>query len=160
MLAIQRNRAMKRYRSVLSLVLVAIAVFLVSCGGAPVAKGPLYTSTQLAQIQKSTADVEDLRARMLDIPPLVQQGKWTDVQSYIHGPLGELRVKLSNLARLLEPKKARPAALAAVKDVFGHLNQIDEATVTTDARKAFLNYNEALKDFDAFLSLIPTGEDG
>lgn len=160
MLAIQKNRVMKRYRSVLSLVLAAIAVFLVSCGGAPVAKGPLYSSTQLAQIQKYSADVEELRARMLDIPPLVQQEKWTDVQSYIHGPLGELRFKLSNMARLLEPKKDRPAALAAAKAVFGHLNQIDEATIATDSRKAFLNYNEALKDFDAFLNLIPTGEDG
>lgn len=160
MLTIQSNRVMKRYRSVLSLVLAAIAVFLVSCGGAPVAKGPLYSSTQLAQIQKYSTDVEDLRARMLDIPPLVQQERWTDVQSYIHGPLGELRFKLSNMARLLEPKQARPAALAAAKAVFGHLNQIDEATLTTDSRKAFLNYNEALKDFDAFLKLIPTGEDG
>jgi len=160
MLAIQRNGSMKRYRSVLSLVLAAIAVFLVSCGGAPVAKGPLYSPTQLAQIQKYSVDVENLRARMLDIPPLVQQGEWTDVQSYIHGPLGELRTKMSNLARMLEPKKARPAALATARAVFGHLNQIDEATITNDSRKAFLNYNEALKDFDAFLNLIPSGEDG
>ncbi len=160
MLAIQRNGSMKRYRSVLSLMLAAIAVFLVSCGGAPAAKGPLYSPTQLAQIQKYSVDVENLRARMLDIPPLVQQGQWTDVQSYIHGPLGELRTKMSNLARMLEPKQARPAALATAKAVFGHLNQIDEATITNDSRKAFLNYNEALKDFDAFLNLIPSGEDG
>lgn len=147
---------MKGFRSVLMLLVAALAVFMVSCSGQPVAKGPLYTTDQLTQIETSLATVQDLRERMLEIPALVQKGDWNDVQTYIHGPLGELRVKMSNLARQLRPEKAQKEALQAAREVFEHLNTIDEATVTNDRIKALKNYNEALRDFDAFLNLIPT----
>lgn len=146
---------MKRYRSVLSLLLAAIAIFLVSCGNpTPTVKGPTYTPAQLEEIQTSATSVKEFRDKMLSIPPLVQQQEWVDLSSYIHGPLGELRFRMVRLARLLEPK-LQPTALKVAKDVFGHLNLIDEAAQSFDAKKAFLNYNEALKDFDAFLKLLP-----
>ncbi|HIK57404.1 MAG TPA: photosystem II protein PsbQ [Synechococcales cyanobacterium M55_K2018_004] len=146
---------MKRYRSLLAVVLAAIATFLFSCSSPQVtAKGPTYTPEQFAQIQSYREDLQVLRERMLEIPPLVQKGDWVDVQTFIHGPLGELRFRMNKLARLLEPQ-AQKQALQVSRDVFGHLNEIDLAAQTTDARKALLNYNEALKDFDAFLKLIP-----
>ncbi|WP_448596285.1 photosystem II protein PsbQ [Thermoleptolyngbya sp.] len=150
----------KWYRSVLSLVLVAIALLSIGCSSAPVAKGPLYSPEQLAQIEKYVSDVDALRVRMQEIPPLVQKKQWVDVQTFIHGPLGELRAKMTRLARLLEPEKAQPAALDAAKAVFGHLTAIDEATETGDSQKALLNYNEALRDFQVFLDLMPTTQDG
>lgn len=146
---------MARYRSILGFILVIITTFLVSCGGpAPTAKGPLYSAAQLEQIQHYTEDVQVLRDRMLELPPLVQQQKWTDVESFIHGPLGELRVRMSRLARALVPKE-QPKALAASKEVFEHLILLDEAAQTRDTTKALRNYNEALRDFDAFFELIP-----
>lgn len=155
-----RIRSMKGFRSVLMLLVAAIAIFLVSCGGQPVAKGPLYTTEQLAQIETSLETVQELRDRMLEIPVLVQKGDWNDVQAYIHGPLGELRFKMSTLARQLRPEKAQTEALQAARDVFEHLNIIDEATVTNDRIKALKNYNEALRDFDVFLNLIPDTQAG
>lgn len=119
------------------------------------AKGPLYSAAQLEQIQHYAEDVQVLRDRMLELPPLVQQQKWTDVESFIHGPLGELRVRMSRLARALVQKE-QPKALAASKEVFEHLILLDEAAQARDATKAFRNYNEALRDFDAFLELIPS----
>lgn len=145
---------MKRFRSVLSLLLVVISVFLVSCSSPQVKKGPLYSADQIAQIHQYVVSVDELRDRLLEIPPLVQQGRWIDVQSFIHGPLGELRVRISRLARSLEPK-VRDQAIAAGKEVFEHLNLIDEATLTKDNRKALLNYNLALKDFETFLEFVP-----
>lgn len=146
---------MRQYRAVVSLFIAAIAVLLVSCGGPTnVAKGPVYSPEQLAQIEKYTESVQEMRDRMLGIPPLVQQQRWTDVQSYIHGPLGEMRVRMSRLARSLEPK-IQPQAVQAAKEVFEHLNLIDEATLTNDNRKALLNYNLALKDFETFFSYLP-----
>lgn len=146
----------KRYQTILSLLLVVVAVFLVSCGSPkPVAKGPTYTTAQLQEIQKYADDVQEMRDRLLGIPPLVQQERWVDVQSYIHGPLGEMRSRMSRLARSLEPKLQK-SALSTANDVFEHLNLIDEATQTRDNRKALLNYNEALKDFDAFLQYLPS----
>lgn len=146
---------MARYRSILTCVLVLITTLLVSCGNPTTVKGPLYTSEQLEQIQHYTEEVQTLRDRMLELPPLVQQKKWTDVESFIHGPLGELRTRMSRLARTLEPKASQQSALEAAKDVFGHLIAIDEAAQNRDSNKALLNYNEALKDFDAFLQLVP-----
>lgn len=146
---------MMRYRAVLSVILAAIAVFLVSCSSpAPTVKGPTYTPQQLEQIQNYLTDVEELRDRLLEIPPLVQKQQWVDVQTFIHGPLGELRFKMGKLARSLEPK-VQKQALEAAQEVFEHLILIDEATLTRDNRKALFNYNETLKDFDAFLSLVP-----
>jgi photosystem II protein PsbQ len=147
---------MARFRSILAFVLVVITTLLVSCGGAtPTAKGPLYTDTQLEQIQRYTEDVQTLRDRLLEIPPLVQQQEWNDVESFIHGPLGELRVKMSRLARSLAPK-AQKQAVAAAKEVFEHLNAIDEAAQERDTIKALRNYNQALQDFEAFFQLIPS----
>jgi photosystem II protein PsbQ len=149
------HRSMSRLRSLFALVLVAIAAFSVSCSSPKIAKGPLYTPEQLAQIQNLSVDVLDIRERMLGIPPLVQQDDWGNVSTYIHGPLGELRFKMSILGRSLEPKKTKAEAADLAKKVFGHLNLIDEAVLTRDTRKALLNYNEALKDFDGFLQLVP-----
>lgn len=146
---------MRFHRAVLSLFLVAIAVFLVSCSNpTPVAKGPIYTTEQLEQIQRLAADVAELRDRLLELPELIQAQQWTDVKTFIHGPLGELRIQMSRLARNLEPK-TQPAAQAAARNVFGHLNLIDEAADARDTQKAFLNYDEALKDFDSFLRYLP-----
>lgn len=147
---------MLRYRSILTLILVAITTLLISCSNpTPTVKGPLYTSAQLEQIQKYTENLQDFRDRLLELPPLVQREKWADVASLIHGPLGELRATMSRLARTLEPKAQKPA-LNASKEVFEHLILIDEASQTRDRIKALRNYNEALKDFDAFLEFIPS----
>jgi photosystem II protein PsbQ len=147
---------MARYRSILAFLLVIVTTFLVSCGNpTPTAKGPLYTTTQLEQIQQSTDDIQSLRDRMLEIPPLVQKEDWVDVISFIHGPLGELRAKMSRLARSLTPKAQKPA-LDAARDVFEHLNEIDSAAQTRDPAKALKNYNEALKDFQTFFDLLPS----
>jgi photosystem II protein PsbQ len=146
---------MFRFRSLLSLVLVAITVFLVSCGGAPVAKGPLYSNAQLQQIQTYAAGVNTLRDRLIELPPKIQAEDWVEVGSFLHGDLGELRARMSRLARTLAPKKAQTAALAAAQEVFEHLNAIDEAVLERDTSKALKNYNAAIQDFDVFLDYLP-----
>lgn len=146
---------MLRFRSVLALILAAVTTLLVSCSSpTPVAKGPIYSADQLAQIQHYSEEVASLRDRLIELPPLVQKQQWTDVESFIHGPLGELRARMSRLARSLEPKAQAPA-LDSAKEVFKHLNLIDEAAQSRDTIKALRNYNETLRDFEAFFKLIP-----
>lgn len=147
---------MFRFRSILALALAAITVFLVSCSGAPVAKGPLYSNVQLEQIQVYKAGVDTLRDRLLELPAKVQAEDWTEVSSFIHGDLGELRTRMSGLARNLAPEKTRTAALAAAKDVFGHLNKIDEAATERNPSKALKNYNSAIQDFEVYLKYLPS----
>ncbi|WNZ21871.1 photosystem II protein PsbQ [Leptolyngbya sp. NK1-12] len=147
---------MARFRSILAFVLVIVTTLLMSCGNAtPTAKGPLYTDAQLEQIQRYSEEVQTLRDRMLEIPPLVQQQQWNDVESFIHGPLGELRIRMSRLARSLTPKVQKDA-LAAAKEVFEHLNAIDEAAQERDSVKALRNYNQALQDFESFFQFLPS----
>lgn len=147
---------MARYRSILAFILAGISAFLVSCGSPNTAvKPPTYTAAQLEQIQESTANLQVLRDRLLEIPPLVQRKRWRDVETFIHGPLGELRSQMSRITRNLAPDVQTQAQQAA-KGLFGHLENIDEAARALDARKALSNYNAALEDFDAFLKLIPS----
>ncbi len=146
---------MARYRSILAFVLVILATVLVSCGSPPVAKGPVYSTAQLEQIQRYSTDIQTLRDRMEELSPLITAEQWNDVGSFIHGPLGELRVRMARLARSLEPK-AQPAAQTAAKEVFEHLIAIDEAAQARDSAKAVRNYGEALRDFEAFFQLIPS----
>jgi photosystem II protein PsbQ len=149
---------MLRFRSILTVVLtVVLTVLLMSSSpaeAAKAAKAPSYTPAQLEQIQQYATQVEELQNRMVEIPTLIQQQRWVDVKTFIHGPLGELRIRMSRLARSLAPQSQKVAQQAA-KDVFEHLVAIDEAADIKDTTKAFRNYNEALKDLDAFFDLLP-----
>jgi len=145
---------MTRYRSILTFLLVVLTTFLVSCSSPTVAKGPVYTATQLEQIQRYSTDIQTLSERMTELSALIAAEQWNDVESFIHGPLGELRVRMVRLARSLEPK-AQKGAQNAAKEVFEHLIAIDEAAQTRDFAKATKNYQAALRDFEAFFQLIP-----
>jgi photosystem II protein PsbQ len=149
---------MARFRPLISFVLVLCTVFLVSCGGpAPTTKGPVYTPEQTAIIERYSNDLADLRDRILsELSVAIQDRNWVDVGTFIHGPLGELRSKMANLARNLTPD-LQPQARAKAKEVFEHLVNIDEAAAERNFEKAATNYREALKDLDAFLDLIPVG---
>jgi photosystem II protein PsbQ len=150
-----QEKLISGYRSILSLVLVAVTVFLVSCGGAPTqAKTISYSPADLELIQRYTSNIKELRDRMLEIPPLVRQQRWRDVETFVHGPLGELRLKMNGVTRLLDAS-VQEEARSYSKNVFGHLVKIDEAAQLRDARQLLTNYNGALEDFDAFLALIP-----
>ncbi|MEB3360152.1 MAG: photosystem II protein PsbQ [Synechococcales bacterium] len=146
---------MFRVRSVLSVVIAAIAIFIVSCSSPPqAATGPLYSDLQIERIQSYTADLQILRDRITEIPSLVTRRQWTDVQNLIHGPLGELRVKMVSITRNLEAD-LQDEARSMARDVFDHLVDIDQAAVAQDTNKALANYNNTLEDFDRFLQLLP-----
>jgi len=146
---------MKGFRSIVMLLVMAIAVFTVGCSGAPKVEGPLYSAEELTQIETATAAVEEMKERMLGIPPLVQQRDWDNVSTYIHGPLGEMRQRMIRLALQLKPDRLKREAQQVARDVFGHLEEIDLATREQDSTRALKNYNEAQRDFNAFLELIP-----
>jgi photosystem II protein PsbQ len=150
---------MARFRSILTVVFtVALAFLLISSHPAAAARSSSpspYTAAQLEQIQRYAADVDELRDRILELPTLIQQQKWVDVKSLIHGPLGELRARMSRLSRSLDPK-AQKTAQKAAKEVFEHLEAIDEAATSRNPTKAFRDYNEVLKELDTFFSLLPS----
>lgn len=136
--------------------MVAIAVLVVGCGNSSsLPPEPAYTPNEISQIQKYTAEVAELRDRFTDeIPPMIDAGEWRDVETFIHGPMGELRTKMTNLGRNLTPDlqiKARDQAREVFKDFVG----LDEAAGDRNTQKAIANYNDAVDDMDAFIDLIP-----
>lgn len=145
---------MTRYRALLSVVLAAIATFVVGCGGPSTAKVPTYTPDKLAQIEIYTPGVESLRERFPELEGYIQTKDWVNIGSFIHGPMGELRVRLGRVASRLLPQDA--AAAKALADEIGvHLEKLDAAAVDYNQVEAGKQYRLALDDFDSFLNLIP-----
>lgn len=145
---------MARFRPLISLVLVLFSVLLVSCSS-PAPKAFVYTPEQMAAIERYATDIQDMRGQMLSkLSVMIQDKDWVDIGTFIHGPLGEMRTKMSNLTRNLDPKLQAESQDVA-KEVFGHLVSIDEAASERNFEKAAFNYREALKDIDAFLQLAP-----
>ena len=144
---------MRHYRSILALALAFVTAFLVSCSS-PTTKTLTYSPTQIERIQSYSSGITKLRSRMPELATLIENREWIDVRNFIHGPLGELRIRMGNLARNLLPD-AQGQARQSAQDIFTHLEEIDEAAQNGDYRQAIRNYAEAIKDFDAFFQLVP-----
>jgi photosystem II protein PsbQ len=145
---------MSLFRPLISILLVFISVFIVSCSDGSEAKPPTYSSAQLVQIQAASKNVTTLSDRLPELATMIQKRDWNNVKSFIHGPLGDIRTRMYGLSRELLPG-TKEQALAISKEIFVHLNKIDEAAGNNDYPVAIRNYGEALKDFATFSKLIP-----
>jgi photosystem II protein PsbQ len=145
---------MSFFRPFISVLLAFVAVFLVSCGDGSQAKAPTYSATQLEQIQATNKNVMALRDRLPELSTLIQSRDWNNVKSFIHGPLGEIRTRMAGLSKELLPG-TKEQALSISKEIFVHLNNIDAAAGNNDYALATRNYDEAIKDFTTFFTLVP-----
>jgi photosystem II protein PsbQ len=152
---------MWRYRSFLSLILVILAAFLVSCSSPTTATVPqTYSPAQIQQIQQYVPDIQSLRDRASqEIPSLVQRKDWIDIGNFVHGPLGELRLTMNYMTRNLLPQD-QAKAKEITRNFFDNLVKIDQAAQQGDARKIALNYREAIADIDSFLQVLPKASEG
>jgi photosystem II protein PsbQ len=132
---------MSLFRPLISLLLVLVSVLVVSCGDGAQVKAPTYSAAQLTQIQTTSKNV-------------IQERDWNNVKSFIHGPLGDIRTRMSGLSREFLPG-TKEQALKISKEIFEHLNKIDAAAGDNDYKLAIRNYGEALKDLASFQQLIP-----
>ena len=147
---------MKRYKSILASILAVVMVFLVSCGSPTPTKPPTYTPETLEKISSYESELLEFRDRMIELEELINKPDWVDVSNLIHGPLGDLRRDMSYASRLLLLPSEQKNALAKGREVFRHLETIDLAAQEQNYPLARDNYAEALKDFDEFLTLLPT----
>lgn len=146
---------MPSLRSILSLVLILVATLLVSCSNPQATQIPTtYTPEKIAQLQVYVTPIEEARERMSELRDLIANKKWVDADSLIHGPFGQLRQSMLNLSRSLLPKDQKQATQLA-KELFVHFERIDAAAKDRNSEIAEIQYREALRDFDAFLDLIP-----
>jgi photosystem II protein PsbQ len=145
---------MSLFRPLISILLVFISVFVVSCGDGSQAKAPTYSPAQLAQIQTTTKNVTALTDRLPELAAMIEKRDWNNVKSFIHGPLGDIRILMSALSKELLPG-TKEKALATSKEIFVHFNKIDEAAGNNDYPGAIRNYGEAMKDITTLFSLTP-----
>jgi len=146
---------MGRFRPLLGILLAIAATCLVACGG-PAAKIPAtYTPAILQQVELYTPAVAALRDRFPELEGYIQTKDWGNVQSFIHGPMGEMRTRVNRLANSLLTKD-KPQAQAIAQELYTHLERLDEAAATNQQVIAGQEYRNALDDFDSFLSLVPT----
>lgn len=151
---------MALYRSILSLMLVIVATFVVSCSSPSAVKLPqTYTVSELELIQRSMPEILILRDRMSkELQTLIQRRDWIDVSNFIHGPLGELRLEMINISRSLLPPD-QDKARQLTRDLFDNLVKVDQAAKEGQDQKVMQNYRQALVDIDNFLKLVPTSSE-
>ncbi|PSN18168.1 photosystem II protein PsbQ, partial [filamentous cyanobacterium CCP5] len=138
-------------------VLAAIAALMVGCGGGPTPSPPTYTPDILEQVQIYAPRVIDLRQRFPELEDYIQQKDWVNIQSFIHGPMGDLRSRVKRLSATLLPRDEEKAE-AIASDLFSHLERLDNAAKENNQVVAGQEYRGALDDFDAFLNLVPTAD--
>ena len=145
---------MKILRSIFPVILLLVTTLLVSCGGPNASAPPTYTPEKLAQIQTYRISVDEARERMSELSDLIKDENWVDTRTFIHGPLGLIRRNMTYLSNALledDAKKATPLA----KEVFKSLDDIDAAAKENNYSAAISEFNQAIKNFDAYLDLIP-----
>ena len=145
------------YRSIIAVFLALVTALMLNVGSVQAAKvkKPLtYTSEQLEQIGAYTADLQEMRDRLPELAELLNRKDWTFARNLIHGPLGELRFKMATVSRNLIPN-VQPEAKRLSKEVFDDLVAIDTAAQIENFQVAIRKYSEVLKNFDAFLALVP-----
>lgn len=149
---------MVNYRSVVAFILALVTAFLLNMGHAEAAKKvkkpATYTAAQLEQIQVYATDLQAMRDRLPELATLITQRDWTFTRNFIRGPLGELRIEMLNFSRTLLPD-AQKSAQTLAKTVFEDLVAIDQAAQDKNYQVAIRKYASAIKDFDAFLALVP-----
>ncbi len=143
-----------RWRAVLSLVLAVIATGIIGCGGAEVTQPTTYSAEQIAQLEIFAPRVIELRDRFPELEDYIQSKDWVDISSFIHGPMGELRVGLDRVAVRLLPQDAEQAQYYA-DEIGTHLEKLDAAAAEYNQIAAGREYRAVLDDFDAFIGLIP-----
>ncbi len=148
---------MFKHRSFVSLLLVVLAVVLVSCGGpnpATIAP-PTYTSVQLEKIQSYVPGILENHQRLEDVRASIQVGDWQEAQALMRGPLGQMLQDMRNLARNLLPQDQKRANQVA-RDFFDDLTSIDQAAQLNKPNDALTAYQDAVRDFEQFMQLVPT----
>jgi photosystem II protein PsbQ len=146
---------MVRQRSILSMIMVLLATFLISCGGPGVAVAPpTYTASQLEKIQTYVPEIQTVRDRSEELKNLIQRKDWIDVSNFIHGPITEARLSMTYITPNLLPKD-QPMARQITRDFFNHLVKIDKAANTRNTQVALSDSQAAFADIDKFLQLLP-----
>ena len=146
---------MVRQRSILSLIFVLLATFLISCNSPTIATvPPSYTAAEVAKIQEYVPGIQMVRDRSPELQNLIRTGEWVKVGNFIHGPMTEARLNMTYIIPNLA-KQNQAQARQISKDLLNDLVKIDQAAATGNTSLALNKYQEVFADIDKFLELVP-----
>ncbi len=145
---------MPRLRSILSLLLVAVAIFCVSCGGPKASVPTSYSPEKIEQLQVLIEPVEEAKESLDVLKGFITDQNWIDTRTYIHGPLGGLRKEMSDLTRSLLPKDQKEAKKLS-QALFSDFERLDAAAKERNTVVAQREYREAANHLQSFLDLLP-----
>jgi photosystem II protein PsbQ len=146
---------MVRQRSILSLIFVLLATFLISCNSPTIATvPPSYTAAEVAKIQEYGPGIQMVRDRSPELQNLITTGEWVKVGNFIHGPMTEARLNMTYIIPNLA-KQNQAQARQISKDLLNDLVKIDQAAATGNTSLALNKYQEVFADIDKFLELVP-----
>lgn len=118
----------------------------------------LWSSPVLAQSSNYTdiyaARLQQLSDRLEVLGNYVEQNRYVDVRTYIHGPLGEIRRDIAYLARGLGGE-ARQQAKTLGKAIADDLVKLDFAAKDFNAEQTAETYKQVKTDFNKLLQLLP-----
>ena len=118
---------MVRQRSILSLIFVLLATFLISCNSPTIATvPPSYTAAEVAKIQEYVPGIQMVRDRSPELQNLITTGEWVKVGNFIHGPMTEARLNMTYIIPNLA-KQNQAQARQISKDLLNDLVKIDQA---------------------------------
>jgi photosystem II protein PsbQ len=144
-----------RFKAIVAVVLALFASFWVQTASyAAKAKPPKYTAAQIEQVQRYAASAAELQNRLDELQTLIDQENWTFVRNLLRGPYGELRTITGRVVRNLQGPD-RKAAQQAEDRLFKDLVSLDAAALEQNYEQAVKSYSAVVKDWDAFLSLVP-----
>jgi photosystem II protein PsbQ len=150
---------MSKYRSFLAAALAVVMVLFVTFVSPAEAKSKsraqVYTADQITEIQGYAGEVNVMRDRITtDLKALVDKEDWIFTRNFIHGPLGELRLKMLTIARDLFPD-AQAKARDLAKDTFTALANLDKAAADKDSRGLSRSFKDLVKSLEEFDALLP-----
>jgi photosystem II protein PsbQ len=148
---------MSKYRSILALALALVMTLFIAFSAPAQAKSKAkpktYTAEQIETIQTYAADIMAMRDRFSELEGLIEAENWVFVRNFIHGPLGDLRFKMSGIARELFPESQKRAR-DLTRDVFKAVNAIDQAAADKNYRAAKAAYKKLNQELAEFFDLF------
>lgn len=144
---------MKFYRSVLVIALVVATWLMLSLGLSEVSA---LESNSLARnaspAQQYAMKLTPLQSQLLELQALIEKERWSEVQSFLRGPLGDLEVRLRFLKNSFTTSQ-KVEASKKIESISKSLTRLDASAAVGNQQRS-LKAAEALMDtFDEILSL-------
>jgi photosystem II protein PsbQ len=150
---------MFRFRALLSLLLAFVSTVLISCGGpGTVSAPPVYTETQIQQIQQYLPEIQSAYQRLPALNKAIQARNWQEIRSTIRGPFGSMIQDLKYVTGHLLPEDQKVARDVS-RNIFQDFIDIDQAAVDNNVESALSSFDSAVRDIEKFIDRLPERPD-